>query len=515
MASKITAFRLQNFMGYVDTDWIEFRPITLLFGRNSSGKSALIRAILLLRQSLQAESKPNSTEPIINVGKQREPLNFIADKGVDLGSFWQMINNHAPFENLPDQKDAQRQMVFSFRCQITLDALKEIDAELPFGRITSVDLSLNFQLSEQGISELSAITMELSPDNEGKALDRRVILQAELFNLNDWQGWYFSNHFQQHNELYYTTDTKFLKDNPDDTRITWRPRFRILTSTGFLPAISVEAKNVEGETKATESIAIIFNQCCEAIKSWLSAETLWRLGPIRSAPRRTYRPAELSQHEWDASGEAVVFEYIRSFDEKSEQQQRINESIEKLTIGKKLRVFPLTYQRLPYSEATPDAFQIMVFKDDDSRGVNLMDVGYGASQIVPIVLKVWSAPEKTFGIIEQPELHLHPKAQAELADLFIKAVNITRDNQSPPTHLYLIETHSEHLILRLLRRICETTEKKIESESLSITSANVQVLYIRTEDHGSKIYQLAITPDGDFEEKWPDGFFDERIAELC
>ncbi len=509
MAVKVTAIRLQNFMGYVDTDWVEFRPITLLFGSNSSGKSAFIRAILLLRQSLQPSSSTELKEQVIGAGRQREPLNFIADNGVDLGSFWQMIHAHTPYVDLEDQKAALKQMVFGFRCQIVLNAFKEIDGKFTPSNDLFVDLYLNFQLNEQSRVELSAITVELSRIKEGKTLESRVILLAELLTVYDWRGWYFSNHFQKNDELYYTTDTKFLAENPDDPRIIWKSRFRVDSSSGFLPTIFVEVK-----TKITESIESIFRQCCESIRDWLSDEKFWRLGPIRSAPRRTFRPSELSQHKWDASGESAILDFIQSYNPESETQKKINRSFEYLTIGKKIEVLPLTPQTPPYSEATPDAFQILVFKDGESRGVNLIEIGYGASQIFPIVLKVWYSPASVFGITEQPELHLHPKAQAELADLFIMSVNETRENASLPTRCYLVETHSEHLILRILRRIRETADKHAESELISLTPKDVQVIYIRREATETKLHKLAIKTDGDFVDKWPDGFFDERAEEL-
>jgi hypothetical protein len=504
VAGKVTAIMLQNFMGYVDTDWIVFRPITLLFGRNSSGKSALIRAILLLRQSLQPEPKPLPTErqeELKAIERQREPLNFIADGGVDLGSFWQMIHAHTPFVDLPDQKNALRQMVFGFRCQIALDALKEIKQGLPATQETFVDLHLNYQLSKQNKSELSAVTLALSQVKDGKSLNLGVILQAELLDVNDRRGWYLSNHFQKHDDLYYTTDTKFLEDNPDDTRILWRPKIRIFTSSGFLPTVFVE-----GKTKITESIAAIFNQCCEAIRDWLSDKTLWHLEPIRSAPRRTYRPAELSRHKWDGSGESAVFDFIDSYDEQGETHKRINESFEHLTIGKKVQVLPLKPQTLPYSEATPSDFQIIVLKDDASRGVNLCDGGYGASQVLPVILKIWLSAGNTFGIVEEPELHLHPEAQANLADLFIASVNETRGDDDLPQRCFLLETHSETLFLRLRVELAKTAAGKADRR-FTFRPEDFACYYVdRDQANGiSTIEQMLFDMKGEYEHR-PRGF---------
>lgn len=89
----VEAIRLQNFMAFRDTDWLELRPITLLFGRNSSGKSVLIRALLLLRQSLR---------------RVEEEQAFILSEpyGVDMGGFREMVH----------KGDERSRVGFHFRC---------------------------------------------------------------------------------------------------------------------------------------------------------------------------------------------------------------------------------------------------------------------------------------------------------------------------------------------------------------------------------------------------------------
>ena len=79
---------------------------------------------------------------------------------------------------------------------------------------------------------------------------------------------------------------------------------------------------------------------------------------------------------------------------------------------------------------------------------------------------------------------------------------------------FLIETHSEHLILRILRRIRETSEGTLPEGATPITPDQVSVVYVQPGKNGSKIIHLPVTADGDFAQPWPDGFFDERIKEL-
>jgi predicted ATPase len=109
--------------------------------------------------------------------------------------------------------------------------------------------------------------------------------------------------------------------------------------------------------------------------------------------------------------------------------------------------------------------------------------------------------------VEQPELHVHPAVQVGLGDLFIEgAVNQGLS--------FLIETHSEHLILRILRRIREAHEGGPTNDSLHVEPNHVAVHCLSKEAGVVKIERIPITPDGDFSKRWPQGFFDERGAEL-
>ena len=122
-------------------------------------------------------------------------------------------------------------------------------------------------------------------------------------------------------------------------------------------------------------------------------------------------------------------------------------------------------------------------------------LGTGISQVLPVLAAAHYEPLDLVSI-EQPELHLHPRFQVELADLFIEC---SKDRA------FLIETHSEHLILRFLRRI---------RESKGLSPNDVAVIYLSSSNSGVVVERQLITEDGDFESIWPDGFFDDRDEEL-
>jgi AAA15 family ATPase/GTPase len=136
--------------------------------------------------------------------------------------------------------------------------------------------------------------------------------------------------------------------------------------------------------------------------------------------------------------------------------------------------------------------------------IDVESVGTGISQIVPILVSGFL--EGDF-FIAQPELHLHPKLQSELSDFFISRYNENGKR-------FIIETHSEHIALRLLRRIRETTNSKNKHKRVSLKKEDIAFYYFDSKDGVTFISKLRATDDGDFLDRWPKGFFPEREKEL-
>jgi predicted ATPase len=105
-------------------------------------------------------------------------------------------------------------------------------------------------------------------------------------------------------------------------------------------------------------------------------------------------------------------------------------------------------------------------------------------------------------------LHLHPAHQAELGDVFIESALGERKNT------FLLETHSEHLILRIMRRIRETTRGTLPKNLPPIHSSDVSVLYVEAKDSGSVVREMELNARGEFVKAWPGGFFEEGLREV-
>jgi len=139
--------------------------------------------------------------------------------------------------------------------------------------------------------------------------------------------------------------------------------------------------------------------------------------------------------------------------------------------------------------------------------VSHLDVGVGISQVIPVLVSLYGLKQSILAI-EQPEIHLHPALQAELGDVAIESALGGNGNT------LLLETHSEHLILRILRRIRESAKGKLPEGVPAIKPKDVAVLYLVLSETGARVLELPINEQGRFDAPWPDGFFPERAKEL-
>ncbi|WP_447603911.1 AAA family ATPase [Nitrospira sp. Nam80] len=155
-----------------------------------------------------------------------------------------------------------------------------------------------------------------------------------------------------------------------------------------------------------------------------------------------------------------------------------------------------------------DKINELILMDNRTRTqVSHRDVGIGISQVLPVLVTAYASRNKIIAM-EQPEIHLHPALQGELGDVFIETALGERKNTM------ILETHSEHLMLRILRRIRETTANELPNGSIPVKPEDVAVLFVDATASGSRVIEIPILPDGEFARQWPQGFFDDRAKEL-
>ena len=259
--------------------------------------------------------------------------------------------------------------------------------------------------------------------------------------------------------------------------------------------------------------------------------TIRYIGPVRSIPGRDFAPESYNdEHNW--SDGLAAWSHIhglinKKIVDKANDIDRINSWMNKLGLGYTIKArsvykidedSPLVYGRDDEGNEFEDSNDIrrafrkipttsdaVLVETKNGIEVKPNDVGSGITQVFPIIVASVHH-EHSILAIEQPELHIHPRIQQQIADMFIA-------QRYEPT-IFLIETHSEHLMLRILRRIEESYSNKLKNPDLEIKANEVSVVYVEPSESGVKMNQLSIDDSGDFNDEWPDGFFEEREEDL-
>ena len=219
------------------------------------------------------------------------------------------------------------------------------------------------------------------------------------------------------------------------------------------------------------------------------------LGPLRSYPERFYLIRGGAATSVGTRGENTPQVLFRGSED---TQAQINTWFKTFEIPYSLKLKPLG------DEVTGE---IVAMHLSDSRNrvqVAPSDVGFGIGQLLPILVQGVISKAQTL-CVEQPEIHLHPRLQACLADFFIATAGLGRAKQPDRSVQWITETHSEALMLRLQRRIREG----------AIKPDAVSVLYVWPSPEGtSHVMKLRLDENGDFIDAWPDGFFEDSYNEV-
>ena len=245
----------------------------------------------------------------------------------------------------------------------------------------------------------------------------------------------------------------------------------------FLPRTTIRALDVDG--REIEDISFAFHNILENISY---------LGPLRSKPKRHYtwnknNPAMIGSNGEHAA--AAILANVHNKKAKIEFVERISYWLNRMGVAERLEM-----KRL----GTSTLYSIVVEKDGVSA--NLLDVGFGISQVLPVLTLAYFAEEGSTIILEEPEIHLHPLAQAILAELFV-TVNKERNIQ------FIVETHSEHLFRRLQTQIAE---KKLNA-------ADYALYFVERAQADAVLRKLDVDEFGRVM-NWPDKFFGDTVGEL-
>ncbi len=513
---SVEAIRLKNFMAFQDTDWIELRPITLLFGKNSSGKSVIGRALRLLKQSLGAE-----------VGSG--PFVYATRQGVDVGDFGTMIHTS------PSNPDWPKPIIFAFRCQLldTLDSLTRL---------------VNQQCQREG---LPAIPASQAQDQVELCLQYEWNDELEQAWLTELEIAYPQSHSEHHPPLSifaaYRLDYRIATEGEDewwfhsdilrghevDEDSAWAGS-RIDLVSGFLPTLATPEVVLKSDAVSSDDLKFVV-----ALLRELRQTVVWflqqmdHLVPLRPEPEREFVFNAQRIRDWQGSGLRGYLQYLRGEIDKSVIDEV---DLWSQAVGLCARVRPVTHYSFGGRALVAS---VDIHESEEVNSKNLADVGFGLSQVLPVIIQCLVSNGDGTLLIEQPELHLHPSAQAILTDLFIakashagrawRLIQEKKDRGEPepipePTqreidslHVqFLIETHSEHFLLRLRRRIAETAAGKLDGEldRPRQIHPNELVIYFVDRLFGqSNIQEITVDRTGDLE-YIPGGFRDFFASDM-
>jgi predicted ATPase len=513
------ALRIQNLRSLVDTGFVDIKPITLLLGQNSSGKSTFLRAFPLFRQSVQMRT----TGPILWYGQF-----------VDLGSF-------ADAKSLYTQ-DSEISFHFRFNLEAD-DASPRLIRLYGLRVIEDLEITLTLRLADDAKGEGNRTTecriclydneIQLRFDNDGRVSGFFV----NLFDLSDNAG-----------EL-YNVQQSGLVPNLDRDRKSGEVGGGPEESPFFDLLLQQIDRHLHKNTSHTTKIAIARSlaigssgKMLEAMKNNKKATETWRRNAARwrtssedfQALRDlviAYRISELL---------SLIDRYISAFAQKSSYIAPLRATAERYYRFQNLAVDEVDFQgknlamflrnltdteRKRFVEWTEDSFGFafysrasgghttLTLREKSGEELNLTDQGFGFSQILPIVTQLWMLSQRRnlykyyylypirkvplVFAVEQPELHLHPRLQGKLADIFLASVKVARE--AGVDLRLVIETHSETIVNRFGHRVAAKT---ISPEDINVVLFEKRDASAPTEMRFGKY-----DPEG-FLTNWPLGFFD-------
>lgn len=541
----MNSFSISGFKAFEKKQNIPIKPITIIYGANSAGKSSIIQSYLLVNHILKTlkcdvniiktgwdsldiggfkqycykHNYENEIEFVVNLEEDNLQLKInikaetdkfgnLIDKEAFINSFEIYAENDSLIKmssiNNPDNN------LFRISTLNTEhDSWKNIfNQSIPNKEdISKTDLKLySFDLKQfiNGMSETN-----VSNEFFSTCFNLKGVKKLHLINQNTTDD--FINFFVKIFVKIWTSKYNYSLGKSDESlrRINYIGPLR-----DYPPRVISDEPKSDEDAEYTWSILLKNKKVRDKVNKWLGNTILmdpaYELIVERAVKPESFLlpflnllsevdvnmghiPEELSsilQLEMDYDEEGPAGYYLSP---DSYSSEGASELIDKLLENQKDK----------------ESYSKLILKDKRAKiSVSLRDVGVGISQVLPVLVNAYS-PDNNIVAIEQPEIHLHPKLQSELADVFIE----TALGEEKKT--FLIETHSEHLLLRIMRRIRETTNNELEKGLTSITADDVQILFVMPSQNGegSIVKEIALDEEGEMIDTWPGGFFEEGFNE--
>ncbi|HEV3036721.1 MAG TPA: DUF3696 domain-containing protein [Candidatus Angelobacter sp.] len=444
-----TKLSIKNFKAWRDSKRIRLAPITVFFGSNSSGKTSLLQFLLMLRQTAESPDRYRVLHP----GDRNTP--------VELGTFRDFVFDH----------DLSNKIEFAISWHLPEPMI--VEDPLTRGTISGhrIGFSANIVSDNRGAQQNVEKFRYRLLDDEGESL--KVSMQA-----HDAEG----------PAKYKLRASKYaLVRKPGRA---W-PLPAPIRFYAFPDEVGAYYQNAGFTSDLT-------------LEMEKQLKRLQYLGPLRIYPKRSYIwSGEVPEHVgWrgerviDAMLAAATRDISPGYKRKAQSfQSVVARWLKDLGLLQSFEVRPIAAHRKEH--------EILVRAGTSEAVTLLPDVGFGISQVLPVVVQCFYAKPHTTIILEQPEIHLHPRVQTSLADLFIEAIQ-SRENGEDRSIQLIIESHSEHFLRRLQRRIAEGT----------VRPEDVALYFCENRTSGAVLNELQVNRFGEIE-NWPTDFFGDEMEELA
>jgi predicted ATPase len=446
----ITRLRLKNFKAWRDSGDIRLAPLTVLFGSNSAGKTSIPQLLLVLKQTAESPDRQRA----LQLGDSRTL--------VDAGTYDDAVHGH----------DINQPIEFSIDWSLE----KKLEVRDPLAETLYAGDTLSFSARIGADKQHQPRTQHFRYElRQGK---------APVMSL----------------EIGERAEAKKHRKAPEFELTSSHPLTRHPGRAWALPG-PIRFYGFPDEVQAYYQNAAFAADFVLELERML--KSVLYVGPLREHPRRLYLwSGEVPDHvgeRGDRAVEAILASGGRRFNWKPKQTTKplpelVAERLRSMGLIQEFRVVPLGEHRKEY--------EVLVRTSANLPVVKLTDVGFGVSQVLPVIVECFYVPRRSIVIFEQPEIHLHPRVQADLADLFVDAIRareggVARDCQ------FIIESHSEHFLRRIQRRIAE--------EELS--SADAALYFVHSGGADARIESLKLDNYGNIQ-NWPNGFFGDEMDDL-
>lgn len=470
---SILKLELENFKKFGSLQLDLSKPLTLIYGENSSGKTSALRALLGLMQTFSRHNKYHAWNT--------------HGEYVDLGFYKDYVKDH----NIKNR----------FSISITTDKHELLHTKQRKAQITTKKFTYEHD-SNSNQAKLFSFCESVDP----KSLEDFIKTTHESYNIlytekpielinlsRPKTRSYF--HINIHPICYLSIYGERPKYNEKLKRLMEAEPQKIQ----FVDRFVIEPHNKKPSDNF-ENLSHLqyytFHRSTDATDKLMA--TLYYLGPLRMTPSRSYKvsntPADVG-----INGEHTphALAHLLNLHNKARATNKPSHTkYDNFTSWFKL-VFP---NNSVETESYEDLVRLKV--STDGRADSISDVGFGFSQVLPIIVQAAAMDPGETLIIEQPELHLHPKAQVAFATFMTAAMKTGIK--------FIIETHSEHILKGLQLQISSTSVREAENvsdqDSISLSPDKVKIFYFNRDDSTK---EMKLNKWGEIEGGWPDGFFDE------